>query len=465
VGPVRLPTALFEDRRRAAADWPLGFTVIDLGPDRDGTAAPGARVRICCGAASAAPLQLAVHGGVLHGSWDLLDLSASWSADRLNIDEVTRFLSWRALYNTETLFQDVYTLTERATARFDGADLTIVYPEPAEHALPRELRPGADPVAVWDRLLAEVTGRWQVDPGRTAVELSGGMDSAAVAAALTDLHGGTRTGVLSLPGEPGAQQMARRAEMIDVLGLGPDHVVPVAEHAPFRPGGARRLGLPFTPRDGNTAEATIVLQQQLVAAGVTTVFTGAAGDDLMGLRPEERRRLNRPRTLRPIPDWLGPRARDALPRLDEGAAPAPVLKYSTLTGLEPRWPQTMRQGLWPVSPLATPDMLRFAEQLPTEWRHRKRVIRSSLERRGLSEEVVWPVLRENFAPVMETALRRWGVPLLAELIRSGSILADQGLIDADAVLEVCADARAGGPVEELPPPLMVEAALRSVIGA
>jgi asparagine synthase (glutamine-hydrolysing) len=455
----------FEDMRRSADGWPLGFVVIDLAA---GSAGGPGRVRVSCGPVSAAPLQLTVHAGTLHGSWDLLDLSAFWSADRLNLDEATRFLSMRVLYSTQTLFQDVYTLTERATACFDGAGLDIVYPAPAEHALPRELRPGADPVAVLERLLTEVTARWRAAPGRTAIELSGGMDSAAVAVALSDLHRSSprsvHTAVLSLPGEPGVQQMARRAEMIERFGLGRDHVVPVAEHAPFKPGGIRRAGIPFAPRDGNTAEATTVLQQQLVAAGVTTVFTGAAGDDLLDLRPEERLQLNRPRTLRSIPDWLGPHSRDALARLEEGPAPAPVLKCTTLTGLEPRWPQTLRQGLWPISPLATPELLRFAEQLPVQWRRRKMLFRRLLARRGMSEEVVWPTLRENFAPVMETAMRRWGVPLLAEIIRSGSILADAGLIDPDAVLEICEDARAGGPVEQLSRPLMLETSLRSVIG-
>lgn len=115
-------------------------------------------MEVTCGAVSAAPLQLAAAGGVLHGSWDLLDLSAFWSPDWLNVDDVTRFVVMRALYSSQTLLRDVLTLTERATARFDGAGLAITYPPPAEHALPRELRPGADPVGVWEQLLVEVTG-------------------------------------------------------------------------------------------------------------------------------------------------------------------------------------------------------------------------------------------------------------------------------------------------------------------
>jgi asparagine synthase (glutamine-hydrolysing) len=470
-GPLVLPPGRYRDRRAEAESWPLGFTVIDLTETGNHTGA-GARggVEVTCGAVSAAPLQLAAAGGVLHGSWDLLDLSAFWSADRLNLDDVTRFVVMRALYSSQTLLRDVLTLTERATARFDGTGLAITYPPPAEHALPRELRPGADPVEVWERMLVEVTGRRAAaTSGGVAVELSGGTDSAAVAAALAALRGSgsrsIRTGVLRLPGEPGEQQMSRRQDMIEVLELGADVVVPIAEHAPFRPGGARRSGVPFTPRDGNTAEGSLVMQQRLVEAGVTTVFTGAAGDDLMGLRPEERQRLGQPRTLRPMPGWLGPAGRDAVERLDQDPAPAPVLMYSILAGLEPRWPQTMRQGLWPVSPLATPELLRFTEQLPLEWRRHKRLLRTSLARRGMAEQTVWPVLRENFAPVMETAMRRWGVPLLTDLVRGGTILGDTGVIDPAAVLDACQDARAGGPVEGLSRPLMMETALRSVIGA
>lgn len=186
---------------------------------------------------------------------------------------------------------------------------------------------------------------------------------------------------------------------------------------------------------------------------------------MVGLRPEEFQRLGQQRPVRPIPGWLGKQAREVVPVLAEGSAPVPVLKYSVLAGLEPRFPQTMRQGLWPVSPLAAPELARFGESLPLEWRHHKRVIRECLARRGLSDRVVWPVLRENFAPVMETAMRRWGIGLLADLVSQGSVLADQGIVDPDAVLEACRDGRAGGRVRALYRPLMLETALQSMAGA
>jgi hypothetical protein len=135
-------------------------------------------VQVSCGAFGTAPLLLVAEGEVLHGSWDLADLRPYMPVERLNPRAVARTLARQHRYSTDTLFDGVHRLTERATAVFTAQGLTIAYPEPAEHVLePRGLRPGVDPVDVFDALLTEVVAEWSPPAEHVGVELSGGADS------------------------------------------------------------------------------------------------------------------------------------------------------------------------------------------------------------------------------------------------------------------------------------------------
>lgn len=69
---------------------------------------------------------------------DLKELASALSAR-----EAARLLVYQPRYGAETLFTGIHRLTERATATFGGA-LHLHYPEPALHATPRDLVPGAD---------------------------------------------------------------------------------------------------------------------------------------------------------------------------------------------------------------------------------------------------------------------------------------------------------------------------------
>jgi asparagine synthase (glutamine-hydrolysing) len=295
-----------------------------------------------------------------------------------------------------------------------------------------------------------------------AVELSGGMDSAMTALALAETVGPARTAALALDGEVGSQQLRRRREISARAGLGPDLTVPVAEFHPFHSGSARTLGRPSSPMEGTYTEAMNELYRRLQAAGIRWVFTGVGGDELCFQRPEERALTGDPWNLHPVPAHLGPRAREALPRLADDLAPASVLHASTLAALAVHSATAMRHGLWPVSPLATPQVLRFAESLPLEWRRRKTLMRVCLERVGCSREVAHPPLREDFADTCETAMLRSGLPLLSRWLPE-SLLVRQRLLDPIELTRQCAAvADDGNQAAELYRPLALEAALRSL---
>ncbi|WP_328596268.1 asparagine synthase-related protein [Streptomyces apricus] len=436
-----------------AGAWPLHAVRVEM--------AAGHAVRITCGERGVAPLYLRPANGKLTVSWDMLDLTPE--ADDLDSREVAAMLAYRTRYSTATVFRTIRQLTERSTASWDHTSgLRVDHPVPALHSRPRTLHADADPVAAFSDLLRrEITAR-PLSVDGCAVELSGGMDSAMTALALAETVGPVRTAALTLDGDSGDQQCRRRREIRTRMGLGPDLTVPVSEFGPFHPAGSRARGRPTSPLDGTYSEAMNELYSRLSSAGARWVFTGVGGDELCFQRPEERVLTGDPWNVHPVPGHLGLRARDTLRHIENGLAPASVLHASTLIALAVHSATAMRHGLWPISPLATPLVLRLGESLPLTWRRRKRLMRLRLERAGCSPEVVDPPLPENFAATCEAAMLRNGLPLLSQWLPE-SILVRQGLLDSVALSTECATvATTGCGASELYRPLAMEAVLRSL---
>ncbi|WP_405642585.1 hypothetical protein [Streptomyces uncialis] len=196
---------------------------------------PGA-ARLSAGVFGTAPLYVMAGGGELHASWDLTALRPRLRIDHLVPRVVARTLTRQHRYTSETLFEGIHRLTERAAATFTGSGLRIRYPEPAEHILePRTLRPGIDPVASFDELLTEVIRQTPMMTGCVGVELPGGADSGNVALAVKaarvpEAHS---FGVL-VGGDTGIQQAERRGALVEHCGFH-DTTVPAVRHPPFCP--------------------------------------------------------------------------------------------------------------------------------------------------------------------------------------------------------------------------------------
>ncbi|MFF5716605.1 asparagine synthase-related protein [Streptomyces buecherae] len=436
-----------------ADQWPLHTMRMEL--------AFGRPVRITGGPRGVGPLYLRDRDTSLDGSWDVLDLDP----DPTNLDEreAAAYLAYRPRYSSTTLFRGVCRLTERATAVWSpSAGLTVNYPEPALHSKPRVLREDADPVAAFTDLLRQEIAARPLPADQCAVELSGGMDSTMTALSLAETVGPAHAAALILGGSVGGQQTSRRREIIQRAGLGSDVTVPVEECAPFLPDGARATGQVISPMDGTYAEAMTVLYQRLAACGVRWLLTGIGGDELCFQRPEERLRSGDPWNVHPVPDHLGPRARAHLPYLTDALAPASVLHASTVATIGVHSATAMRRGLWPISPLATPLLLRFSESLPHEWRRDKELMRRRLQAAGYSPHVVRPRLPENFSDTCERAMLRYGRPLLDRLIPD-LLLTKAGLIDSGRLATQCAQVAATGKrASELYRPLALEASLRAL---
>lgn len=363
-----------------------------------------------------APVYLAVTGRVLEGSWHLPDLRHHLRLDGLLDRAVARALTRRHRYSTDTLWTGVHRLTERATATFTAAGLAISYPPPALHVVqPRRPRPGVDLVAAFDALLtATVASRAaSAPPGQIGVELSGGVDSANVALAVTDSRDDRISSYgLLVDGE----QQRRRAEIVRALDLR-DQAIWAAEYPPLAPGGPRAL--PHDPTGSYYLEAFEAARQASSSTGMRVMFTGIGGDELMALRIPERMEwatVDEPE----LSGWLGARALSVLGEVEENVAPASPIHPPSLMAFAARNPPFLRRGI------------RFGECLPVEWRRSKTLLRDRLRQAGLAEEIADPSRPETFTALMQAGLRRYGLPLLASMAAE-SLLVEAGYVDRTAL--------------------------------
>lgn len=414
-------------------EWPLEFLVVEHHHEED-------VFSIRTGEWGSAPVYLVEVGRRLRGAWSLPELRSHVRIDRLNALEVVRGLTYRLRYSRDTPFEGVFQLTERAEAEYTrDRGLQMKYPEPAEHALPRDVRDAVDLVGVFEQELERAVTAWPFSSRETAVELSGGLDSANVAMTLAALgHRNVLAYALIYGGDIGEQQLRRRREMIEHCGFA-DMRIDALDHPPLKPCGARASGRPLHPLAQPYHEGLEHVLELARGRGVRTVFTGDGGDQLFSLRKAEWAALgnspgrNNPHRL--LPSWLGKRSVEQLECLDSNLAPSTVLNPSALLGFASRTPQYLEAGMWQVSPLCSPRLAGFCEQLPVDWRMRKRLARERLRRLGFSDEVVDPPLRENFTHVMEHALAEFGMPLLEKQL-DHSMLVDLGYVDADELRAV-----------------------------
>lgn len=423
------------------------------------TMEPG-RARLTAGAFGTAPLYLAESAGALHASWDLTLLRPHLRTDCLVPRVVARTLTRQHRYTSETLFEGVYRLTERASATFTTSGLGIHYPEPAEHVLePRTLRPGVDPLAALDELLTDVIRQAPTATGCVGVELSGGADSGNVALAVkaARFHEMHSFGLL-VGGSTGRQQSERRGALVEHCGFR-DTATPAMQYPPFCPGGVRALRKPHDPAGAFYQEAFDVVREQAAARRCEIMFTGSGGDEINAHHSRTQAELPTPE---PVP-WLAPMAARALAEVNEHLAPIPVLPVPTLMAFGMHNPGFLRAGIWPVSPLAHPRIVPFMEQLPHEHKRGKALFRERIRRAGLPEWVAAPAEPENFLAVLEKGLRSYGLPVLDGMLKE-SILVDLGYVDRKALAEARRDADAAPVVPDLLcDVLALEVGLRSLM--
>jgi asparagine synthase (glutamine-hydrolysing) len=438
------------DRQIAdALAWPLDFLVLTTTHAGD---APG--VRITCGRWGTAPIYLHAVDGVLRGDWDVTALYGDLRSTALDPGFAAQYLlGLDHPYSRKTIFPEVSMLTERATAFWGPpfAAPAVRYPAAESHALPSRLKAGANVEGAFREILAASTRRWLLrDDAHLAVELSGGLDSTTVAAAAASLSAQrVRSYGLIMPDAPGVWQARRRDAVVRHLGL-VDRSFPCADAPPFS-GGSRRVRDDATVPWGEFYdEAVGALLELAHADGARVILTGMGGDELCSASAAECAAAPRPQPPAAegsrFPPFVTALTLEAFEQrnvlVDD--APQPLQYTSTLSSAAAVSTLYLGHAMWPVSPLATPELIEFCRRLPAEFRRGRTVERRVLTSYGFGQLVAHPHpdRLENFSGVMDFALREASVATIAPLFDE-SRLAEQGFVNGTELRRAYRNARDG----------------------
>jgi asparagine synthase (glutamine-hydrolysing) len=160
------------------------------------------------------------------------------------------------------------------------------------------------------------------------------------------------------------------------------------------------------------------------------VVAGFGGDEVARVRRREGSFVRTPTA----PAWCGERVRDLLNEVNTGISPATVAPETALIALEVATPLLARRGLWAVAPFTDPDMVRFGQRLPVQWKADKHLLHQGLAARGLPDEVVNPPLRENFGHLMDQAVHAYATGILRGWGKELHLI-EQGYLDVTVLAE------------------------------
>lgn len=459
---------------RDLRDWPGDFVALQIrrGTEpRDG-APRWSEAVVMAGRWGSAPLYLCADEHSLHGSWDPGSLPYRPAESNLDPRRVVERLTLTGGYSPRTIWDGLIMVPERARAswRPGASHLDLIQPSHAEHHLPRTLKPDADVLGGYGTLLSSSVRARDVRADDMVVEVSGGTDSATVALTIGNEGHGVGSYGLLVGGAAGDQQVSRRHHITATAGMA-DRVIDASCFLPLAPPDVDRPGARRLPGE-EPYEAAV--RAALATTSASVVMTGIGGDELCALRLDEASAdtADPARRAGPVPAAmavLSSAARDILDAAQHAEPEWPVTEVSAsaLRACASRAPTFLREGRWPVSPLCSPELIRFTEWLPASWRSEKAVARWWLASQGLPHDVVWPALRENFVPVMQLALRRHGIPSLTALLHGEAMaVVDLGYVDADRLRAVLGQAqRASDSVQVVPSylheVLVVERAIRA----
>lgn len=425
-----------------ARSWPLDFIALILT-----NAANGPSIELKAGSWGTAPVYLHVRDDVLRIDWDATRLYPHLRSSVLDPPlAATMLVTLEHRYSCRTVFPEITMLTERATALWQPPHdaVHVTYPLPYTRPQESRLRAGADVAGTFREILLTSMRRWRATESEpVAVELSGGLDSSIVASGIAQLRAPAAHAYgMIMPSTPGVYQRARRDEVVRRMGLR-DRSFPGTDHPPFSQKHQQSVE-GFVPWEEFYSSAIAHMLTLTRADGIPMIYTGVGGDELCSPftgEPEVSANIDRsacPPFIREsvidayATDAVRERAPQALAYtsvLESGAAGAPVY---------------LRNGVWPVSPLATPELVEFARRLPLRWRHERRLSRAALKSFGYSRRVTHPRRKhlEDFLGVLDYGLHE--AASLIDHLFADSRLDAQGLIDSRAFLAAYRDYRQNG---------------------
>lgn len=421
----------FARLHRESLLWPLDYVMMEV-------AQAGCRIKLRAGVCGVAPVYCRASHDRLEISWDFSDLMRR---DLFVDGEVaSHYLALSPVYASRQIFSGITMLTERASFFMAPGQALYQYPPVAPPTIGEEETDEEKAVDRFGELLRDVIAKRPLLSDRSGVQLSGGMDSAAVAMAVTELAGPIHSRGILIGDTNRDAQIQRRRRIIEHLHLS-DGTVDILAFPPS-------LDLTPSPDHGRAPhneyylEAFEALWSNLYEQGCEWLFTGIGGDELFLPYSDEEKPGNRNTARltgmrRTAESLLTPRARQAAATLRSFDAPRAPVPISALLGQACQAPNFLRHGLWPVSPLSHPTLVAYCHGLPRSQRHHRSIMRRYLNR-GLGHEVfAVGYAKETFVRVLPDLIAESAATIAAQLRECA--LADLGLVDRDAALRLLAE--------------------------
>lgn len=384
-------------------------------------------VRYTASPVVAIPAYLIADRDTVSIDWDYARLLAGRSAG-IEWDIALAQIAGLSSYGSRTVVTGVHRATAGATLVATPSGVEAHLPEPVAHDGPHEIEPGADIEAMlFDTVVSLIAAR-PLDPTRTAVELSGGMDSALTALAAAEVAGRRLMSIgAQFGGAMGEAQRGRRLLLCQNAGFD-DLSVPAERFAPFSSASLRRTRYGVWPEDENYPELFEAMFGMLRAAGIDTLISGFGGDELyFAYEGEEPASAAEPL---PCPFLTAHGAEIAAGA--RSAYPQGWLQQSCWQSAASQSQRVLRYGLWPVHPYQNPALARFVSRLPYAYRRNRRVLRQALTRRLGVPVFETDYVKESFDAVAQRGMIE-NRDYLIDLVR-GSRLSAHSEINDTAIL-------------------------------
>lgn len=420
--------AEFEQRYRECLLWPLDYAMVEA-------AQAGCRLKLRAGVFGALPVYARATDDRLELSWDAGDLTRAPTA--LDFEIASHRLALHTIYSARQIAVGIVMLTERASLSVEPGKASYHYPPPVQVTTLAQARERDAWLASFAAQLREAVDARPFVAARSALELSGGMDSATVACGLAAIAAPRSSLGILLEGETRPPQLKRRGAIVERLGLH-DETVEIAARPPsldLRPAPGQRLGF----NQEYYLEACAALWDRAASLGCDRLYTGVGGDELF---PDYLHELasegdtleaQRERTHRAQVDTLlTPRAREAARGVHSFGAPAGPVPATALAAQACRAADIARRGLWPVNPLSDPRLARFCHQLPLQQRRGRALMQRYLQQQLGEDTFPAGYRKETFEQVFPALIAAQAGMLTEQLHECA--LADLGLVDRRGVM-------------------------------
>lgn len=390
-----------EALKDAAQNWPLHWYFLDIS---------AAGVFIDASPLASVPVFFTDSARRLDVSWDPLDLYP-FIAPVLHDRRAMLYLShFDQPYGTDTLLLQLKKLCAGHGVLWQQQSGWHVYHQPARtRTYPKVLKNDADPCESFGLLLGGALKRLLPDTQvAVASGFSGGLDSSVVTAIAAQHSLNVRTYGLLMPDEGREGQEQRRNALIAQYGL-QDRTIDATVNPPEGSYG-HHSHQPMVPWEELHYAHFDDMYQQAARDHCRVFLSGFGGDELLSEYWDEMDNkadaINVLTQFRALPDFLGGHVdanqRDHLDKLM--ATPAIYAQSSVVEATSGVAAQCLRNGLWPVHLLATPEVVQYCHSLPHEWRTERALMRKALSRWGVDNRIAYPRSTENFTALSSEAL-------------------------------------------------------------